>query len=639
MRKGVRYGVVVSAVMLLTAAAGAQTTVRKIDQFRLGSDFTEIVHGEPDTLFSLYHRYRRTDRYSPFNAYAGNYGLPVYQIGYFDRIRSHDSYLYQFYYPFMYLPSTALFMDTQVPFTEMVFNYAGATRATAEQNFRVRHSQNLTPNLNIGLIYDIVYSLGQYSYQKAENKDFILHSSYQREKYRIFGALGINNLYSNENGGVVDPETIGQFETTEVPVRLGGLNRAKSTLLNRNLLLVQHYSPTGFRESSVADTTKGGLLGRFTHTLTWEANRRTYFDARPRSGFYDTAWLFTPETRDSLSSLLFTNTLRFDFGFRTKAGFELMAGGGIRHELHRYRQIVPLFPADTVIADTSSTGHQNLALTGSLENRVGRNFRWDATGLLYFTGDRAGDFDLKGNIRKDFDMPKGKSGFIIDGRVSLETPSLWFRQWGSNNFIWNRGAGDREFTISAGVSYSYPGRYFETSFRYAVIENFMYFGSDALPAVKEGALSVAAAEADKTFRLGNFRLGATVLAQQSSNREVLDLPLLTFRTALWFDRNFHFRITGGNLHIETGAELFMHTRYNAMAYMPATGRYYNQNTTAIGEYPFVNVFLNAKIKRTRILLSFDHVNSGLTGAEYFLIPRNPMNVRVFRYGVAWTFYD
>jgi len=73
--------------------------------------------------------------------------------------------------------------------------------------------------------------------------------------------------------------------------------------------------------------------------------------------------------------------------------------------------------------------------------------------------------------------------------------------------------------------------------------------------------------------------------------------------------------------------------------MPATGRFYRQDATETGNYPFVNVFINLKLRRTRIFLMFDHINSGMTGYEYYMIPSYPMNVRMFRYGLAWTFYD
>ncbi|MBE0674396.1 MAG: hypothetical protein IH591_07025 [Bacteroidales bacterium] len=628
------------AVCTTGAAAFGQASEKKTVQYKLTADFTSTLPTALDTSFILYHRHRITDKYSPFNAYPGNYGLPLYQISFFDRPRDPDSFLYQHYYPFMYLPATALFIDTQVPFTEMVFTYAGPARNSSEQTFRIRHSQNINRYFNIGVIYDIVYSLGHYAYQKAENKNFLLHTSYLRDKYRLYGALGINNIYSNENGGVVNNMTLSQYDTKDVPVRLGGLNRAISTLRNRNLLLVQQYAPTGFLNNQ-GDEEKNGLTGTFTHVFLTDAARRSYFDAYPQSGFYDTTYINTATTTlDSLSSFMVANTVRFDFGFRTKSGFSLQAGAGIRHEYHSQTRIIPFMMApDTVVPDTASWNHQNLALTGKLENKIGSKFGWEAAGDLYFGGTRAGDFDVKGSVYKDFTMKKGTSRLAMKGNVSLLTPSVWFTRWAGNHFVWNNNTDKREFTIMTGAELDYPERLLNASFRYAVIDNFAYFDTAALPARHGGALSVVSVTADKTIAAGGFRFGNTVALQKSSNSEVLDLPLVTFRSALWFDKNIHFKLTDGYMHIETGAEVFMHTGYHPMNYMPATGRYYNQQTNKTGNYPIASVFLNAKIKRTRISLSFDHVNWGISGQNYFLIPDYPLNIRMFRYGIAWTFYD
>jgi hypothetical protein len=73
--------------------------------------------------------------------------------------------------------------------------------------------------------------------------------------------------------------------------------------------------------------------------------------------------------------------------------------------------------------------------------------------------------------------------------------------------------------------------------------------------------------------------------------------------------------------------------------MPATGRFYRQDAEKLGNYPYISPFLNMKLKRTRMFFMFDHVNSGLMGLDYFMVPSYPMNVRMFRYGLAWTFYD
>ena len=107
----------------------------------------------------------------------------------------------------MYVPEKAVFMNTQVPFTELVWTFAGK-KETSEQTFRVRHSQNVNRFLNFGLIYDIIFSLGQYNYQRAEDKTFTFYSSYTGNKYKLYSAVGINNLLSLENGGITNKSSL-----------------------------------------------------------------------------------------------------------------------------------------------------------------------------------------------------------------------------------------------------------------------------------------------------------------------------------------------------------------------------------------------------------------------------------------------
>ena len=145
---------------------------RILKEYNLSADFSEEVNIPVDTVFSLFNRFKIADKYSPVNASLGNYGLPFYQISFFDRITDPDKFLYTYYYPFMHLPSNAIFMNTQVPYTELNWSFAGP-RETSEQTFRVRHSQNVNRFLNFGLIYDIVYSLGQYNYQRSEDKTLL----------------------------------------------------------------------------------------------------------------------------------------------------------------------------------------------------------------------------------------------------------------------------------------------------------------------------------------------------------------------------------------------------------------------------------------------------------------------------------
>lgn len=615
---------------------------RILREWTLTKDFTEEVNLPIDTVFSLSNRFKLADKYSPVNASLGNYGLPSYQLSFFDRITDPDKYLYTYYYPLMWHPDKALFMNTQVPFTELDWSFAGP-RETSEQTFRVRHSQNVNRFLNFGVIYDIVYSLGQYNFQRADDRDFILYSSYTGEKYKLYFAAGVNNIISYENGGITDNGQLTQANTRDVPTRLGGLDKANSTLKNRNILLINRYtfsSTPGSKKDSLSKNKSSGffgLSGTLSHIFVFETNKRTYSDAYPASGFYDTSFISSKVTFDSLSARSIKNTLRFDFTTDQTRKFRLGGGIGIRNELYRFSQIIPTH--DTAhLADTAVWRRSSNALVGKLFNNIGDKFRWQATGELFLTGYRAGDFDVSGEIVKSFLWKKGKASWLITGAIANRQPSFWFQQWGSNNFEWSTNL-SKEFRIDVGSGFSYPARSTEIKFNYAIIKNYTDFDSTKYPSQYSGGLSVVALTVRKDLRAWKFHLTSDVIIQKSSNSAILDLPLVTLRSAGYFEHLFRFRQTGGKLNTQLGFDLNYNTTYHPYSYMPATGRFYRQSLVTAGNYPFINVFLNFKVKRVRAFVTFDHVNAGLMGFRYDMVPLYPMNIRMLRYGLAWTFYD
>ncbi len=627
---------------VLTAQEVEKPKPRIVRQWTLSQDFTEEIRVPFDTVFSLFNRFMVTDRYSPFNACTGNYGLPLYQIAFFDRISNPDMFLYKSYYPFMHLPEKTLFTNTQVPFTELVWTFAGP-RETSEQTFRVSHSRNVNRFFNVGLTYDIIYSLGKYNYQRSEDKNFRLYSSYTGAKYKAYFSAGINNITSHENGGISDMSKLREISNSrDLPVNLGSLNLAKSILKNRNLLLVQRYTLMRGSSPDNTDTVKQkefrpfGLSGTFSHIFVIDHNRRTYSDNSPRSGFYDTAFISQDVTFDSLSQRSLKNTLRFDFITDTTRKFRLGGGVGIRNEMFRYSQIIPTFGEP--VSDTAVWHRSSNVITGRLYNDIGDKFRWSALGELYLSGFKAGDFSLNGELVKGFDWKKGRAEWIISGGIINCSPSFWYEQWGSNHFEWHNSL-NKEFRIRAGTGFSYPGRQARLKIDYTIIDNYTDIGTDARPSQFTGGLSVAALSVKKNLRAWKLHLDNEFLLQKSSNSERLSLPLFTGRSAGYFEHDFIFRSTNGDLNTQIGAEVFYHTVYHPCAYMPSTGLFYRQDEVTAGNYPFINVFLNLKIRRTRLFLMFDHINSGFMGYNYFLVPSYPLNTRMFRYGVAWTFYD
>jgi hypothetical protein len=624
-----------------------QDTIKKpriLKEWTLSRDYSEEVSVPFDTVFSLSNRFKIADKYSAVNASLGNYGLPSYQLSFFDRITDPDKFLYAYYYPLMHLPSNALFMNTQVPYTELDWTFAGP-KETSEQTFRVRHSQNVNRFLNFGAIYDIVFDLGQYNYQRAVAKAFTIYSSYTGDKYKAYFSAGINNITSFENGGITSSSDLTLTNTRDVRTNLGALNLANSILKNRNILLVQRYSLTSkpvLKNDTTAHKKSGffGLSGTFTHIFIFESNARTYKDAQPSSGFYDTIFVTPVVTADSMNQRSFKNTLRFDFTTDETRKFRLGGGFGIRNEIFTFYSIMPV-PL-VVQATPSITRRMSNVLIGKLYNSIGEKFGWVADGELYLTGYRAGDFDLNGEIAKSFNWKKGIASWLINGSISSTEPSFWYNQWGGNNFRWDNNF-KKTFRIDLGTSFKIPARKTELKFNYAIIKNYMDFDSTAHPSQYSGGLSVAAITLKNELRLWKFHLATDLIIQQSTNSSILDLPLATVRSAGYFEHLFRFARTGGRLNTQLGADVTYNTLYHPYSYMPATGRFYRQELVTAGDYPYINLFLNFKVKRTRVFIMFDHVNAKLMGPSirynYFMVPTYPMNIRMLRYGLSWTFYD
>src|SRR5674476_226759 len=100
-------------------------------------------------------------------------------------------------------------------------------------------------------------------------------------------------------------------------------------------------------------------------------------------------------------------------------------------------------------------------------------------------------------------------------------------------------------------------------------------------------------DSSKDLVFWKFHWDNTVLLQTSSKSDVLSLPLVTARSAFFFDHLFKFESTKGELYFQLGAEAMIHTTYYAMNYMPATGRYFSQSDTEIGNYPVSYTHLRA----------------------------------------------
>ncbi|MBQ5722657.1 MAG: hypothetical protein IIV64_00510, partial [Muribaculaceae bacterium] len=114
--------------------------------------------------------------------------------------------------------------------------------------------------------------------------------------------------------------------------------------------------------------------------------------------------------------------------------------------------------------------------------------------------------------------------------------------------------------------------------------------------------------------------------------ETLPLPTLS----LYSNMYLYFKAFK-DLYVQVGVDCSYYTSYYAPTYQPATMSFHLQDEMKIGNYPFANVYVTCKLKKTRFFLMMSHVNQGWISNNYFSMPHYPLNPRRFQLGISVDF--
>jgi len=167
------------------------------------------------------------------------------------------------------------------------------------------------------------------------------------------------------------------------------------------------------------------------------------------------------------------------------------------------------------------------------------------------------------------------------------------------------------------------------------LNKYIYFAELAKPIQIDRQLFVQTAFISKKIKLGKWHTTNQIIWQKSTNEDIINIPEFVFFHSSYVELQFKKILT---LHL--GIDLNYTTSYKAMNYNPSVGQFFyeNNNTIKTGNYPIGSIFANALIKESVLLfIKFEHVNSGLVQDLYYTTNHYPINNRMFKVGVRWTF--
>ena len=391
------------------------------------------------------------------------------------------------------------------------------------------------------------------------------------------------------------------------------------------------------------------------HTLDLNNYDRTYNAATTPDRYYADTF-YDGDDEGEYTGVGINDKYRFlsvknTFGLALLEGFNkyMKAGlkGFISYEMRNYK-MPALLEGETDYYLAKHSDHC-LNVGGQLSKTQGKTFHFNLAAELGVTGMQSGSLALDFNTDLNFKLWGDTLRLAAKAFFHRTKPSYFHENFMSKHLKWDQSLKAETRTHIEGL-FSYEKT--RTQLRVAVeeVQNYIYYGMsyETTKTGREqltggvyqesGNINVMTAQLKQDFTLGVLNWENVLTYQNSSNKDVLPLPDLNIFSNLYLK----FRIAKVLL-VELGGCVTYFTKYNAPDYLPQIAQFAIQKNAEskkeIGGYPYIDVYANMHLKRTRFFIAMSHVNAGSGSKEYFLAPHYPTNTRILRFGVSWNFYN
>ena len=188
------------------------------------------------------------------------------------------------------------------------------------------------------------------------------------------------------------------------------------------------------------------------------------------------------------------------------------------------------------------------------------------------------------------------------------------------------------------------------NFKYRLVDNFTFFSiKDNQPFNDDGDLKLVPVinqsqqtikhlkiKWQKEFRFGKFALDNSLVYQNvNQTNRILNLPEFLTRNTFYYSNDVFQKA----MYLQTGITFKYFSKYYSNEYNPLISAFHIQTDKKIGNFPLIDLFLNARIQRTRIYLKAEHFNSKLTGNNFYSSPSYPYRDFIIRFGLVWNFFN
>ncbi len=606
-------------------------SVRRISEKDLTDD--SLVFHKIDTSIDGKERYSPLYPYNDYRINLGALGLPQKQlipefgepIGFNNGQQVLSIYLLQ--------PEDLYYYRSKSPYTQLAYMTAKKT----EQWFSLIHVQNINPRLNIGLQYYREGSQGFYQGQVVDNLNLAFFAWYQSKNYRynLISSLVFNSLNAQINGGILGDSVFTAVNHTQHIYLNGILNGAQTTWNQFDYYLKQVYNIGHI--DSIKDKKFRAMeilpLIQAKYTLHFKKSSYNYSDpllGSPDFNYYPNIFLDSTITNDIIQQ----NTLENEFGLALFGHGNLKKEGSFK---------ISGAHLDASIKDQNVHYQQNGKIDSNLNNiilhsngsyNLSDRLNVEINGDYNLIGSNHGDYLLKANASLNF----GDLG-ALRGLASIQSnqPDFIYDHYSSNSYRWDFRFSKVKIEKLIGA-YENSLLHFKISAEINLINGFTYFAGAAnqivFPSQFSNQIRIVRFKVEKTFNFHHFGLQLYGLYQQNNEPLIVRSPK-TYAFGSLYYQNTLVKV----LRLRLGFESFFYGNSYYYDYAPGLQQFFTYTNSQYGNYPVVNAFLVAGLKRVKLTLKYDYINQGLPKGGYYTIHNYPASDGVLKFGVSWNFYD
>ena len=563
------------------------------------------------------------------------------------------------------------------PLTEAYFK----TTMEQGQQLDTFFTININPQLNFSFAYKGMRSLGKYKHLLTSTGNFRTTVSYNTRNNRYQNRMHFvsQDLLNEENGGL-RADALGLYQLAQAEGDLASDDReqldvnyedAQSLLKGKRFYLDHQYNIK--RKDSTSSSA-------FYVQHQMDMTDKSYLFQQTNSSLFFGDALVASSLRDDVALEDFTNELSLHFEHKYLGNFT--ASGSHTNFNYGYKSVYNFENGDQI---TNRLKGETTAVGGAYENNY-KGFDVYVKAKAIISGDftsqnlQAGlgyvlDADNRIKLQATISSKPANYNFLLHQSVYKEYN--WQREYSQDDLSSANGQNTTRAQFKNIEQQDVrlvlnSKKLLDVSAQLTNITNFTYFGSERIevenpeveqildeagnsidtdqyrdivsPQQASDEINLLKVTAHREFKFWKLGLDNTFMYQQVKHGDLIkngdvpynvyNVPRIVTRNALYFNDHLFKKA----LFLQTGVMVKYFSEYTADGYDPLLAEFYTQNEDMIGGFPVVDIFINAKVRQTRIFFKLENFNELFQQNIQLAAPLHPTRDFIIRFGLVWNFF-